>query len=114
MSILYSDVKKENESSIHSCNHESFISIINSNRVAKKHKYFCELINLRDTEKMYCPFFYVYINSMKEKVNHDIAEEKLQQCVDFLESKLHIDDVCIIQDVKSEADIYFGHFQLVS
>ena len=70
MSILYSDVKKVNELSIHSCSHESFVRIIKSNRVAKKHKYDCELINLRDTEKMYHPFCVYQFNERKSQSRH--------------------------------------------
>ena len=59
---------------------------------------------------MYHPCFKVYISSMKGIVNIDIAEEILQKCVDILDSELHTDDVCSIEDAKNENNIYFGCF----
>ena len=113
MSILYSDAKKLSPSSVHTCNHEEYIKIINNNRVSKKWKNFSEIIFMRDLEKLYHPFFVVSISSMTGLVNNDIAEEKLEKCIEFLSSKLDFEDYVVTKDIKHENNIYFGVFQVI-
>ena len=113
MSILYSDAKKQSPSSMHMCNHEEYIKLINNNRVSKKRKNFSEIILMRDPEKLYHPFFVVSISSMTGLVNNDIAEEKLEKCIEFLSSKLDFEDYVVTKDIKHENNIYFGVFQVI-